>query len=237
MQRVGDGSHLLDVDPIDLLHLLDEQADEVGVGELHDQLVDGAPSVALEDVDADDLASHGTDARRDLTQGPGPVGQPHAHDEGLIALLHGRARYGGCVNRVLPAGDKSSAFPGHAGRGFRSSAWRLRRWTSATVGFAASLDRVLDRAVKASVRFRAVQRRLTQRGEERKAQLMTFAATRFAEQGYHPTSVVRDRQRARRRQGRLLLVLRIEGGAVPADTRPSTDRAPSPPASGHRRRT
>jgi AcrR family transcriptional regulator len=32
-------------------------------------------------------------------------------------------------------------------------------------------------------------RRLTQRGKERRDQLMTYAAARFAEQGYHPTSV------------------------------------------------
>ncbi|HJR24353.1 MAG TPA: TetR/AcrR family transcriptional regulator [Acidimicrobiales bacterium] len=32
-------------------------------------------------------------------------------------------------------------------------------------------------------------RRLTQRGKERREQLMAFAASRFAEQGYHPTSV------------------------------------------------
>ncbi len=32
-------------------------------------------------------------------------------------------------------------------------------------------------------------RRLTQRGKERRDQLMAFAAGRFAEQGYHPTSV------------------------------------------------
>jgi AcrR family transcriptional regulator len=34
-----------------------------------------------------------------------------------------------------------------------------------------------------------MNRRLTQRGRERRQQLMEFAATRFAEQGYHPTSV------------------------------------------------
>ncbi|HZQ83553.1 MAG TPA: TetR/AcrR family transcriptional regulator [Acidimicrobiales bacterium] len=33
------------------------------------------------------------------------------------------------------------------------------------------------------------QRRLTQRGRERRAQLMEYAAQRFAEKGYHPTSV------------------------------------------------
>jgi len=32
-------------------------------------------------------------------------------------------------------------------------------------------------------------RRLTQRGSERREQLMSYAATRFAEHGYHPTSV------------------------------------------------
>ena len=32
-------------------------------------------------------------------------------------------------------------------------------------------------------------RRLTQRGKERRDQLMAFAAARFADQGYHPTSV------------------------------------------------
>src|SRR5690554_7913064 len=33
------------------------------------------------------------------------------------------------------------------------------------------------------------QRRLTQRGRDRKQQLMSFAAERFADGGYHPTSV------------------------------------------------
>jgi AcrR family transcriptional regulator len=34
-----------------------------------------------------------------------------------------------------------------------------------------------------------MNRRLTQRGRDRRRQLMDFAALRFAEQGYHPTSV------------------------------------------------
>ena len=34
-----------------------------------------------------------------------------------------------------------------------------------------------------------MNRRLTQRGRERRRQLMDFAAARFAENGYHPTSV------------------------------------------------
>jgi AcrR family transcriptional regulator len=36
---------------------------------------------------------------------------------------------------------------------------------------------------------RPVTKRLTQRGIERREQLMAFATARFAEQGYHPTSV------------------------------------------------
>ena len=34
-----------------------------------------------------------------------------------------------------------------------------------------------------------MSRRLTQRGKERRQQLMEYAAARFAENGYHPTSV------------------------------------------------
>ncbi|MCB1031978.1 MAG: helix-turn-helix transcriptional regulator, partial [Acidimicrobiales bacterium] len=34
-----------------------------------------------------------------------------------------------------------------------------------------------------------MERKLTQRGEERRGQLMAFAAKRFAENGFHPTSV------------------------------------------------
>jgi AcrR family transcriptional regulator len=34
-----------------------------------------------------------------------------------------------------------------------------------------------------------MSRRLTQRGKERRAQLLAYATTRFAQDGYHPTSV------------------------------------------------
>src|SRR3954462_2963629 len=47
----------------------------------------------------------------------------------------------------------------------------------------------LDRPVKSDLASRDVNRRLTQRGRERREQLMDFAALRFAENGYHPTSV------------------------------------------------
>src|SRR6476646_5314014 len=50
---------------------------------------------------------------------------------------------------------------------------------------------VLDRAVKWSVRFASMteKRQLTPRGKERRHQLMAYGAARFAEGGFHPTSV------------------------------------------------
>src|SRR3954469_25811404 len=47
----------------------------------------------------------------------------------------------------------------------------------------------LDRPVKSDLASVRVNRRLTQRGRERRQQLMDFAAARFADGGYHPTSV------------------------------------------------
>src|SRR4051812_25231582 len=48
---------------------------------------------------------------------------------------------------------------------------------------------LLDRSVKCCQPFVPVERRLTARGKERRQQLMDYAAARFAEGGYHPTSV------------------------------------------------
>jgi AcrR family transcriptional regulator len=50
-------------------------------------------------------------------------------------------------------------------------------------------SRQLDRSVKISDTVSRVSRRLTQRGQERRAQLMEYATRRFADDGYHPTSV------------------------------------------------
>jgi hypothetical protein len=43
------------------------------------ELVDCDVFAAFEHVDADDVASDGTDARRDQAQRTRPVGQPHPH--------------------------------------------------------------------------------------------------------------------------------------------------------------
>ena len=53
----------------------------VAVGQLDHELVDRLAPVALEDVDADDVAAHGTDAAGHLAERTGPVRQPHADDE------------------------------------------------------------------------------------------------------------------------------------------------------------
>ena len=47
----------------------------------------------------------------------------------------------------------------------------------------------VDRAVKSASSVDAMRRKLTQRGRERREQLITCAARLFAERGYHPTSV------------------------------------------------
>jgi TetR/AcrR family transcriptional regulator, cholesterol catabolism regulator len=49
--------------------------------------------------------------------------------------------------------------------------------------------RVVDRAVKKASSVSGMRRKLTQRGRERREQLITCAARLFAERGYHPTSV------------------------------------------------
>ncbi len=94
MQGVGDGPHVLDVDPVDLTDLVDEQGEVVVVGQVDDELVDGTAGAPLEDVDPDDVGPDGADPAGDLTEGAGPVGQPDADDVGA----HGPERYGSDVN-------------------------------------------------------------------------------------------------------------------------------------------
>ena len=79
--RVGSliGSHVLDVDVLDLRDLVDEQIDEPGLGKGDDQLVDRAARSPFEDLDAHDVAAHGTDAARDLPERTGAIRQPDPH--------------------------------------------------------------------------------------------------------------------------------------------------------------
>lgn len=76
---------LLDRSIIDLPNLGDQQADEVCTRKRYHQFVDGLAGTALEDVDTDHVAAHGTDPTRHLTKCTGPVWDPHADDVGLHA--------------------------------------------------------------------------------------------------------------------------------------------------------
>ena len=58
----------------------------------------------LEDVDADDVAAHRTDAGRDQTQRTGTVGEPHAHE-------HARRRVGVAALATVTLG--SHTLSGH----------------------------------------------------------------------------------------------------------------------------
>ena len=79
--EVVDDPHLLDRGAVDLLDLPDQHGDQFGVGQVDGELVDGHAAVALEDVDADDVAPHRTDPGGDLAEGTGPVGQPDPHED------------------------------------------------------------------------------------------------------------------------------------------------------------
>ena len=87
------------------------------------------------------------------------------------------------------------------------------------------------------VAWTPMRRKLTQRGRERREQLITCAARLFAERGYHPTSVSDIVDGARRRQGRLLLVLLLEGGAARRAAEVVEPQLAQAAAAGDRRRT
>ncbi len=79
--EVVDHPHLLDGGAVDLLDLPHQHGDQLGVGQVDGELVDGHTAVALEDVDPDDVTPHGTDSGGDLTERTGPVGQPHPDED------------------------------------------------------------------------------------------------------------------------------------------------------------
>ncbi len=72
----AEGPHVLHVDAVDLADLADQQVEQVRLRERDDQLVDGPPAAALEDLDAHDVAPDGADAAGDLAQRTRPVGEP-----------------------------------------------------------------------------------------------------------------------------------------------------------------
>ncbi len=82
---IGGRAHVLHVDAVDRLDLVDQQGEEAGVGEPDDQLVDGPAGAPLQDVDPDNVTAHSPDAAGHLTERAGTIGHPHPDHEGLHA--------------------------------------------------------------------------------------------------------------------------------------------------------
>ena len=77
---------MLDRHPVDGVHLVHHQVDEVGIGQRDDEFVDHASAARLEDLDRQHVAFHGTDAAGHLAERARTIGQPDADDDGV----HGR---------------------------------------------------------------------------------------------------------------------------------------------------
>ena len=103
VHRLGDRPHLLDAHAVDLADLDHEQVDQLVVGQLDHELVDGLAAVAFEDVDPHDVAADGTDPACHLSQRPGAIRQPHAEDEGR----HGEGTYARVVNASFRAHNRN----------------------------------------------------------------------------------------------------------------------------------
>jgi len=86
-----DDPDVLDRRSVDLLDLARHQVEDVRAGQDDGELVDRDPSVVLEHVDGDDVASYRTDARRDEREGAGAVGEPDP-DEDVDGRLPGVSR-------------------------------------------------------------------------------------------------------------------------------------------------
>jgi hypothetical protein len=70
---------VLDGDAAQQSELEHERIDQPCRGQHDSELVDGATTTTLEDVDADHVTSDSTDLRGQLTEHSRPVGQPEAH--------------------------------------------------------------------------------------------------------------------------------------------------------------
>ncbi len=89
VERVGRRPDVFDVDTVHLLHLFDQQTDEVCVRELDDELVDGAARAPFEDVDTDDVTADRAHPTRHPAERTRPVGQPQSHHIGVNHERHG----------------------------------------------------------------------------------------------------------------------------------------------------
>jgi hypothetical protein len=103
----GDGLDGLDIDAVDLGHLLQQERHQLVGGQLDRQLVDGPPGAPFEDVDADHVTTDGTDPAGHRPQSPRAVGQPEAKDVGA----HGPGRYAAGVDAAFPGHDGAANHP------------------------------------------------------------------------------------------------------------------------------
>jgi hypothetical protein len=71
-------AHVLYVHPVHLVDLADHQVQQVGPGQLDDELVYGPARAALEDLHAHQVTAHGADPAGHGTERAGPVRHPHA---------------------------------------------------------------------------------------------------------------------------------------------------------------
>ena len=103
----------LDLDPVDLVHLSDQQLQELGVGHLHHDLVHRPAAASLQDLDADKVAADRADPGCHGAKCTGAVLQPDSHQVAghglrLPAQDYGRISVapaaGAEVRSVIPPG-------------------------------------------------------------------------------------------------------------------------------------
>jgi hypothetical protein len=90
---------VLDVHTLDLRHLVEEQVEEVGVGDVHGELVDCPTGTPFDDVDADHVALDRTDPTGHGAERTRSVREPDTEDVGG----HGRTLVAACDGLVSGA--------------------------------------------------------------------------------------------------------------------------------------
>ena len=73
--------YVLDPNPVDLAHLGQHQFQQIIVGQVDDEIIDGDPALALDHLDAHHVAADGTDAAGHRSESTRSIGQPYAKHE------------------------------------------------------------------------------------------------------------------------------------------------------------
>ena len=112
-----------DRDPVDLGDLGQEEGDEVGIGEVDDELVEGPAVLTVDDLDGDDIAPDRSDTTGHHARAPGRSGS--SMRTRTVAIVPG---YAGEMNRGFRAGiGVITTSPLVAGRGRGAAMGRRRR--------------------------------------------------------------------------------------------------------------